>query len=111
MTDSAQINFINDVLANSARPIGRMLSQIDVKKSICFKPEDRDLIFHAIKSSVGFSELNRMVFEKLRDWVIVAMKEETSKGKNSRDARYLTALAGLLLRFICIETGQCFGHN
>jgi hypothetical protein len=95
MTDSAQINFINDVLANSARPIGRMLSQIDVKKSICFKPEDRDLIFHAIKSSVGFSELNRMVFEKLRDWVIVAMKEETSKGKNSRDARYLTALAGL----------------
>jgi hypothetical protein len=36
-----------------------------------------------------------MVFEKLRDWVIVAMTEETSKGKNSRDGRYLTALAGL----------------
>jgi tetratricopeptide (TPR) repeat protein len=72
-----------------------MLSQINVKNSECFKPEDRERIFEAIKSSVGFSELNRMVFERLRDWVIVAMREETAKGENSTDARYLNALAGL----------------
>jgi hypothetical protein len=95
MTRSAQMHFIEDVLADSDRSIGRMLSQIDVKNSECFKPEDRDRIFEAIKNSVGFSELNRMVFEKLRDWVIVAMTEETTKEKNSTDARYLSALAAL----------------
>jgi tetratricopeptide (TPR) repeat protein len=95
MTGSARMRFIDDVLEDSEGSINRMLSQIDVKNSECFKPEDREQIFKAIKSSVGFSELNRMVFEKLQDWVIVAMREETAKGKNSTDARYLTALAGL----------------
>jgi tetratricopeptide (TPR) repeat protein len=95
MTGSARQHFIDDVLAAPARSINRMLSQINVKNSECFKPEDRERIFQAIKSSVGFSELNRMVFERLRDWVIVAMREETAKGENSTDARYLNALAGL----------------
>jgi tetratricopeptide (TPR) repeat protein len=95
MTGSARMHFIDDVLVDSGGSINRMLSQIDVKNSECFKSEDRERIFEAIKSSVGFSELNRMVFEKLRDWVIDAMREEMDKDKNSTDARYLTALAGL----------------
>jgi tetratricopeptide (TPR) repeat protein len=93
MIGSAHMHFIDDVLEDSAGSINRMLSQIDVKNSECFKPEDRDRIFEAIKTSVGFSELNRMVFEKLRDWVIVAMRGETAKDQNSTDA--LNALAGL----------------
>jgi tetratricopeptide (TPR) repeat protein len=95
MTGSARQRFIDDVLADSEGSINRMLSQINVKNSECFKLTDQYQIIKVIKSSVGFSELNRMVFEKLRDWVIVAMREETAKGENSTDARYLNALAGL----------------
>jgi tetratricopeptide (TPR) repeat protein len=95
MTGSARMHFINDVLVDNNQSIGRMLSQIDVKNSECFKPEDRERIFEAIKNTVGFSELNRMVFEKLRDWVLYAMRDEMTKDNNSTDAMYMNALAGL----------------
>jgi tetratricopeptide (TPR) repeat protein len=93
MTGSARMHFIDDILEDGVGSIGRMLSQIDVKNSECFKPEDRTRIFEAIENSIGFSELNQMVFERLRDWVIVAMREETTNDKNSTDVRYLDALA------------------
>ncbi len=76
MTTSAHQQFIEDVVANAKRSIDKMLSQIDVARSKSFKESDRELIFKAIERTVGFSRLNSVVFEKLRDWVIESMRKE-----------------------------------
>ena len=48
-----------------------MLATINAEKSECWKPEDRDRIFDAVRKTVGFAGINAMVFEQLRTWDIV----------------------------------------
>jgi hypothetical protein len=47
-----------------------MLATIDVAKSECFKPEDRENFFETVRREVGVGKINSMIFESLRSWVI-----------------------------------------
>ena len=63
----------------------KMLATINAEKSKCWKPEDRERIFGAVRQTVGFSGINTMVFEQLRQWVITltmsALGQEADKMK------------------------------
>ena len=57
---------------NAMRPLHAMLATIDVRKSESWNPDDKYRIFDAVERSVGFVGINKLVFERLRDWVIDA---------------------------------------
>ena len=65
--------------------MNKMLATINAEKSECWKAEDRDRIFDAVRQTVGFAGINAMVFEQLRGWAIQvttsALGQETDKMK------------------------------
>jgi len=66
------VHHTNDDMAKDGQgAINKMLATINAEKSECYKREDRDRIFDAVRKTVGFAGINAMVFEQLRDWVIV----------------------------------------
>ena len=67
--------FLEDIRADTEGSINKMLAAIDAERSECFKQDDRDRIFHVVKTEVGFAGVNSMVFERMRDWVIDATRE------------------------------------
>eukprot|EP00605_Chrysophyceae_sp_TOSAG23-4_P000662 GSChrysophyteH1.ASY1.ANO1.744.1 assembled CDS len=53
-----------------------------VKSSVGFAELNKmERIFNAVKSSVGFAELNKMVIGKMREWVITAIDESIEESK------------------------------
>ena len=74
-----QKQFLNDVLKDPTVEINKMLTLIDAEKSECFKPEDRSKIFEIVKKEVGFNNINSMIFEKMRDWVVTTTKSFMKK--------------------------------
>jgi tetratricopeptide (TPR) repeat protein len=96
MTTSSKQQFLDDILGDTDSEINQMLGTINVERSQCFKPSDREMIFNSIQKSIGFSQLNGLVFEKLRAWVVSSLEEEmkTERG-HMKDPKYLTALASL----------------
>ena len=84
MSESDQKMFLNDIIEKgSGVAINNMLSKVNVKRSECFLEDDKTNIFNAIRASVGFDQLNKMVFKQLSDWVIQttnqAMMNETDE--------------------------------
>jgi hypothetical protein len=53
-----------------------MLATVDAEKSECWKPGDKIRIFDAVRKTVGFEELNSIVFSKLRVWMIAEASKE-----------------------------------
>lgn len=47
-----------------------MFAIIDTRRSEAFHSTDRDLIFKAIESSVGFDTLNGKLLSLLRTWLV-----------------------------------------
>ena len=71
MSQREQKQFLSDIADGGVEAtIHRMLATIDSRKRESFKSEDKDKIFSAIESTVGFNQINAMVFEQFRDWVI-----------------------------------------
>ena len=81
MSQTHQTHFFDDMATDGAAAIDKMLATINAEKSECWKAEDRDRIFDAVRKTVGFPGINAMVFERLRKWVVMvtvrAMEEET----------------------------------
>jgi tetratricopeptide (TPR) repeat protein len=71
MSASHQQHFLDDMAKDGQQAMNKMLATINAEKSECWKPEDRDRIFDAVRKTVGFPGINAMVFEQLRTWVIV----------------------------------------
>ena len=69
-----------------------MLAGINVENSEASKVSDRENIFDAVKSSVGFDALNSMVSGKMRDWVLqvldvsIADSERESQSESKADS-------------------------
>ena len=70
---------------HGAAAIDGMLATIDAEMSECWKSDDRDRIFDAVRKTVGSAGINDMVLEKLRDLVVVetveAIVQETDPTK------------------------------
>eukprot|EP00605_Chrysophyceae_sp_TOSAG23-4_P001667 GSChrysophyteH1.ASY1.ANO1.1829.1 assembled CDS len=62
-------------ITNKTGAFYQMLADINVEKSEAWSATDKERIFDAVKSSVGFAELNAMVIGKMREWVITAINE------------------------------------
>ena len=91
--------FVQAIIADPAAYY-KMLGNIDVEKSNCWLSEDKENIFHAVESSIGFTELNTMVIGKMRDWVRTSLNDKINKTTaiEPREHRWDLMLAkGILL--------------
>ena len=79
MCENDSLEFFKALEKDVAGTIDKMLAKIDARNSHCFKSEDKERIFEAIERTVGFNEINKMVFERLRDWVVSAMMVELDR--------------------------------
>ncbi|KAJ3278973.1 Kinesin light chain 3, partial [Borealophlyctis nickersoniae] len=76
-----------------------MLATINSAKSDAFKASDRDAIHEAIRKTVGFSALDRMVLSVLSNWMVSTLQAHillTEKaGDEVEHAEWLSSLARL----------------
>ncbi|GFH55967.1 hypothetical protein CTEN210_12443 [Chaetoceros tenuissimus] len=101
MSSKEKRSFIDECIDNPERTINQMLSVINAEKSKAFKVEDEERIHSVIADKVGFSSINAMVFEQLRDWVITVVMDELEKAEEDTvEALNLMNLAG------CLYVGQ-----
>lgn len=101
MSSKEKRSFINECIDNPERTINQMLSVINAEKSKAFKVEDEERIHSVIADKVGFSSINAMVFEQLRDWVITVVMDQLEKAEEDTvEALNLMNLAG------CLYVGQ-----
>eukprot|EP01036_Dinobryon_divergens_P061911 gene61911-biopygen32853 len=91
MTQSSREAFLRDISRDPRGSINKMLATIDVAKSECFKPEDRERIFEIVRREVGVSEINSMIFERMRTWVIETT--DTARNDDPDNHRLLNSLA------------------
>eukprot|EP01035_Chromulina_nebulosa_P023546 gene23546-30531_t len=59
---------MQDIISDPTGSINRMLATIDVKKSECSVTTDKERIFKIVDREVGFSNINIMIFERMRTW-------------------------------------------
>jgi hypothetical protein len=98
MTAESERAFVNDIDNDPTGALNKMLATIDCAHSQCFKEEDREKIHNAIIQKIGFSEMNKRIFEALRGWVIRKYRKEMGKRKIAFGENHelvLTALNGL----------------
>ncbi|KAJ3282803.1 Kinesin light chain 3, partial [Borealophlyctis nickersoniae] len=78
-----------------------MLATINSAKSVAFKDSDRDAIHKAIRKTVGFSALDRMVLSVLFNWMVSTLQSHIFLTENAGDevepARWLSSLARLFM--------------
>lgn len=89
MSKGDRASFVKSILKNCQGEINRMLSVVDVERSEAWNPLDRERIFEAVRASIGFTAINKIVFEKLRDWVVAtavsALDDMGSSGSSVDD--------------------------
>ena len=90
MTQSSREAFLRDIVSDPTGSINKMLATIDVAKSECSKSEDRERIYEIVRREVGVSEINSMIFERMRTWVI-----ETAESVRNDDPNNLNLLNSL----------------
>ena len=98
MTQSATEQFYHDVSQNPKQELDKMLATIDVRRSECSKPEDQVLILDAVNASIGCADLNALVFERLRCWVMKSLNQKLDQGDFSslnEELSFVNALASV----------------
>jgi tetratricopeptide (TPR) repeat protein len=80
-----EAKFFEDMEKDVIGYINGMRSKVDVARSECYFPADKEKIFTAIRQTTNFGTLNQIVFEKLRTWMIsyVRTRVESLYGTNS----------------------------
>ncbi len=78
MSKANRRSFLKTMLEFNISAVNEMLTRVDAERSQCSNERDREKIFEVARS-VGFPQLNGMVFEQLRDWVISVVLEEKRK--------------------------------
>ncbi len=72
MNRTVEGHFLEKIKNTPSITIDEMLATINCEKSECFHLEDKNQIHYAIKKEIqgGFLWLNKMIFDKLRQWVV-----------------------------------------
>jgi tetratricopeptide (TPR) repeat protein len=101
MTAESERAFVDDMDQDPVQAMDKMLATIDCANSECSKKEDQDQIHKAVReNNIGFSNMNKRIFETLRDWVIRKYKEVAEKRKREFGENHdvvLTTLNNLAL--------------
>eukprot|EP00054_Salpingoeca_dolichothecata_P010917 m.60651 g.60651 ORF g.60651 m.60651 type:complete len:523 (-) comp19207_c0_seq2:70-1638(-) len=67
---SSQIADFRRALLHNFDSILQQLSRIDAERAEAFNPHDQEMIFEAVRQSIGFSSLNNQVKDQLRQWLL-----------------------------------------
>ncbi|CAK4856117.1 unnamed protein product, partial [Aphanomyces euteiches] len=81
---SQKESFLQDIQNDGA--FKQMLGTINSEKSETTEPTDRDRIFELIEEEVGFTKLDRMIFEALVKWM-VRMVDQQIEQATSQEAK------------------------
>jgi len=76
MSERHRSEFLSNIAGNASVAVKRMLATVDAERSECSKPEDRIRIFEVVRRTVGFRELNSIIFAKLKDGIVAEMLKE-----------------------------------
>ncbi|GFH59439.1 hypothetical protein CTEN210_15915 [Chaetoceros tenuissimus] len=99
MSNNEHKAFIEECMSGPTDVINKMLSIVNAEKSEAWNPSDKERIHSVIRNEVGFAEINSMVFEQLRDWVlVVALKELERVEIDTKDKADLMYLVGTLFK-------------
>ena len=88
--------FIKDTIKNPEGTINKMLGVINAENSTASNPADLERIFEVIRNEVGFSNINTLVFEQLRAWVIDVAKKELEMNTDEKMRPKLMRMLGTL---------------
>ena len=67
MTMQERKHFLDGI--KRAREYLKMLGTVNAERSECSRPADRESIHTAIRGSIGFAKLNRMLFGVMEEWM------------------------------------------
>jgi hypothetical protein len=98
MSAKERDDFLKNTISDPVGTINTMLGKINAENSTSFLPEDKDHIFEVILKEVGFSKINSLVFEQLRQWVIGVAKKELEMNQDEKRRPGLLRMLGLLYR-------------
>ena len=98
MSAKEREKFIKDVVYDPEGIINTMLSVINAEKSTAFSPQDEDRILEVIRKEVGFYEINSLIFEQLREWVIGIAKKELEINQDEERHADLLHMLGMLYK-------------
>ncbi|CAK4458118.1 unnamed protein product [Aphanomyces euteiches] len=87
---SQKSTFLEDIQNEGA--FVKMLGSIKSEKSQTTIPSDRDNIFLRIRDEVGFTKLDRMVFESIEKWIVRVVDQQIDQVSSKvNKARFLLA--------------------
>jgi hypothetical protein len=72
LSDSERKKFIQDMESNGTDAIDNMLAVIDAERSECYHQQDKARIFDVVRKTVGFDNINSLLFSEMREFVISA---------------------------------------
>jgi hypothetical protein len=86
MTREENERFLDQISRDPGRYYA-MLAKINSANATAFKPEDRDAIFAAIRSEVGFAGMDSMVFRALEGWMERELQRQIAAKEAAGDER------------------------
>ena len=98
ISPSDQKALIEATSKDATESINVMLATVDTRKSEAWNPADKNRIFDAVERTVGFDGINKLVFERLRDWVIDTAKDALGNCSNAIDRARVQHSLGVLYK-------------
>eukprot|EP00300_Choanocystis_sp_HF-7_P016730 c19518_g1_i2.p1 GENE.c19518_g1_i2~~c19518_g1_i2.p1 ORF type:complete len:457 (-),score=65.86 c19518_g1_i2:77-1447(-) len=80
-------------LVSGYEVFNQVLASVDVANSEAEKPEDKQKIIEKVRSGVGIGAVNKMVFDRMRAWVIYAAQAELERTAKLRGQEHLDTIA------------------
>jgi len=103
LSEKDQAQFVHDLKLQGTSVIDEMLAEIRAEKSECSKLSDQDNIHKAIKENgMTLGELNSLLFERYRDWVIQTLKDtlcQTRERQGEDDPETLAVMNNLAVTY------------
>lgn len=88
--------FLTDINNNQVtQAVNRMLSLIDCEHSESYYLQDKERIFEVVTKTVGFSAVNALVFERLRQWIIDTAQQDLTRKEQSSGLTHAQTLSAL----------------
>ena len=84
MTAMEKLRFLHDIRIDHGM-YRNMIGTVNAETSDCSRREDRDSIHEGIRSTVGFSSLNRMVFGAIEVWMREALHDQVAIAMEAGD--------------------------
>lgn len=98
MTMEERRRFLKGIQAESKAYL-KMLGTVNAERSECSRPTDRESIHAAIRDSIGFAKLNRMLFGVMEEWMELQLLAELAACRKRRHAQ---EVMGWLLTLGCV---------